>query len=408
MSSPLQLLLLATILILSACQCDDSKLRVDPCAVDPASCEPPPDEAGSAEDGGSPDAGEPYAGACPDVGSITGRVCAPDERTWLNGATVSVDALDCNGRLVRRETTTAADGTFTLTNVPARAVTVRAVLGAFTQDTPLTVRAGTSTAIPDNQLCVAQKAVRIAVVTGSGDKIEDLLTALRLQFTLFGGDSSTWTSQAGPFLADLAQLKQYDLIFINCAAAKKGGSTIDLGAHATRVSQNLHDYVLQGGSVYTSDWGLLFAAAASPGSFTFSTRGGAAVSNPFDTSVLMGFAPQTVSAIVRDPALAQFLGKSALAIEFPKQAGANSLHWGLLASAPGAQVLVSANTVQVCADKGCANAASNPRTNAPLAVRARLLPVGQKGGNVVYTSFHNVAQRGDDVAQVLKYLVLNL
>jgi hypothetical protein len=29
-------------------------------------------------------------------------------------------------------------------------------------------------------------------------------------------------------------------------------------------------------------------------------------------------------------------------------------------------------------------------------------------GSVVYTSFHNVAQTGTDVAQVLKYLVLNL
>ena len=31
-----------------------------------------------------------------------------------------------------------------------------------------------------------------------------------------------------------------------------------------------------------------------------------------------------------------------------------------------------------------------------------------KGGNVVYTSFHNIAQTGDDVAQILKFIVLHL
>jgi hypothetical protein len=400
--STTRLVVLLGVVIFGGCDCSPPKLRTpDPCDLDPMSCEdagPPP------VDAGEPDAGEP---PCTDVGAVTGRVCAPDLQTWVNGATVSVDAIDCNGHIVHHETVTAADGSFTLSDLPAKAVTVRAALGAFTQDTPVTVRAGASTAIPDNQLCVAQKAVRIAVVTGAGDKIEDLLTTLKLNFTLIGGDTSTWSTQGEPFLADLAQLKQYDLVFIDCAAAKKSGTTIDLGPNAARITQNLHDYVLQGGSVYSSDWGLLFTLAASPGSFTFATQTGSTVANPLDASGLMGFAPQTVSATVRDMALAQFLGKATLSITFPRQAGANSLHWGLLAAVPGAQVLVSANAVQTCADKACGSAGSS-RSNVPLAARVRLLPAGQKGGNVVYTSFHNVAQSGDDVAQVLKYLVLNL
>lgn len=346
------------------------------------------------------------AGPCTNQGSVTGRVCAPDLATWVNGATVVLDGTDCNGQPAHVETMSAADGTFTLSGAPPGDWTIKAGLGAFTQQTPVTVRSGASTAIPDNQLCVAQKTVRIAVVTGAGDKIEDLLTSLRLQFTLFGGDSSTWTTQAEPFLADLNQLKQYDLVFIDCAAAKSSGTTINLGPNAALIQQNLRAYVLQGGSVYGSDWALLFSLAAAPTGLNFATSGGAAIASPFDAVVLKGYAPQTVSARVDDAGLAQFLGKSTLSITFPKQAGANSLHWGLMASTTG-QVLVSAGSVVTCPDTACSTAGAS-RSNVPLAVRVRAGTPGQRGGNVVYTSFHNVAQSGNDVAQVLKYLVLNL
>ena len=59
------------------------------------------------------------------------------------------------------------------------------------------------------------------------------------------------------------------------------------------------------------------------------------VNTPFDAKALSGYAPQTVTAQVNDPGLAQFLGKTSLNISFPKQSGANSLHWGLLASTTG-------------------------------------------------------------------------
>jgi hypothetical protein len=389
------LLLVVAALFASGCVCGDRKLtQVDPCVENPGSC----DDAGV--DAGI-DAGTPSN--CTDQGSVTGKVCAPDQATWVNGATVFVDATDCNGQSIHIETTSSADGSFTLRSVPPGDWTVHAVLGSFTQDTAVTVHANAPTAIPDNQLCVAQKAVRIAVVTGAGDKIENLLDTLKLTYTLYGGDSSTWTSQAAPFLADLNEMKKYDLIFVDCAAAKTSGTTIDLGTESSTIEANLHAYVLQGGSVYSSDWALLFTLAASPSSFNYATQSGSGVTNPLDAKQLMGFAPQTVTADVQDPALALFLGKNSLDIAFPAQSG----HWGLLASAPGAQVLVSANAVDTCPDTSCKSAGAK-RNNVPVAVRARLLPPGVKGGNVVYTSFHNVAQVGDDVSQVLKYLVLNL
>ncbi|MBL9037503.1 MAG: hypothetical protein JNG84_03205, partial [Archangium sp.] len=45
------------------------------------------------------DAGAPLVDAGPmacATGSVSGRVCATDRRTWLNGAAVSVAGSDCN------------------------------------------------------------------------------------------------------------------------------------------------------------------------------------------------------------------------------------------------------------------------------------------------------------------------
>ena len=42
------------------------------------------------------------------------------------------------------------------------------------------------------------------------------------------------------------------------------------------------------------------------------------------------------------------------------------------------------------------------------AVRFKLTAPSEKGGWVLYTAFHNIAQPTADVSNVLKYLVLNL
>jgi hypothetical protein len=205
-------------------------------------------------------------------------------------------------------------------------------------------------------------------------------------------------------------MKTYDIIFFDCAAAKASNSIIDLGSQGGQIHQNLKDYVAQGGSVYASDWALVFPYYAAPGALEFLTNGGQAVSTPFATKYLMGYAPQTVSATVADPDLATFLGKSTVSIDFPKQSGASSLHWGLMQNVgPGAQVLVQAATVQACEtmDTGCTSAGMTV-TSIPLAVQMKMTPSDQHGGRVVYTSFHNIAQSGSDVAQILKYLVLHL
>ncbi len=284
-------------LSLSGCNCSTKLEQVpDDCDYDPSMCPVP--------DAGTPDAGEVDAGSvdggmqCPG-GTIIGRICAPDQRTWVNGATVTVDATDCNGKAVELTATSGADGNFEVDGVPAGHWTVHAASGSFSQDLPIDVTVGQTTSIPENQLCVSQGTVKIAVVTGSGDKIETLLDGLSLTYTTIAGDSASWATTAAPFLTDLTQMKQYDIIFFDCAAAHVSSSgSIDLGSHGNQIHQNLQDYVAQGGSVYASDWALVFAYYADPGAIDFLTNGGGAIVTPLPTNNLMGYAPQTVSATV--------------------------------------------------------------------------------------------------------------
>ncbi|MBX7115456.1 MAG: carboxypeptidase-like regulatory domain-containing protein [Myxococcaceae bacterium] len=379
------------------CNCGREGLsHRDPCDLDPSLCKV--DE---------PDAGEVIPPTCPTAGAVTGRVCATDQRTWVNGAAVSVDATDCHGKPVRVETVSEANGTFTLNGVPPGAWKVQATLGAFSQALSVNVATNATTAVPDNQLCVEQKDITIAVVTGEGDDIGSLLSQLNLDFTVIGGDKTHWASEGAAFFSNLSEMKKYDLIFIDCAAAKVSGNTIAFGPASATIRKNLADYVAQGGSLYSSDWALLFAVYAAPNAFSFYTVSGQNVADPLITSQLMGYAPQTVNASILDPQLAAFLNKPSVRITFPRQSGAQSLHWGLMKNVVGAQILASASQVITCTDTSCDN--EGPRRNTvPLAVRVKVTEPGTRGGNVVYTSFHNGGQDGNDVAQILKYLILNL
>lgn len=382
---------LAIVFFTSSCTCNERLARPYE--------EPPP---------AAIDAGVPTPSCA--TGSVQGRVCAPDRQTWISGATVEVTGTDCNQQPFSVVADSAADGSFTVAAVPVGRWTAHAVLGAFSQDYAVTVEEGKTVLIPDDQLCVAQKQTKIAVVTGAGDRIEDLLTGLSLKFDTFAGDATNWPTTAAPFLSDLQRLKAYDLVFIDCAAAKESGSsTINLGPDATAIQTALHDYVAQGGSLYSSDWALLFPALAFPGKMRFHLNGGA-MANPFDARHLMGYAPQTVTADVTKPELAVFLGKAKVEIAFPHQSGANSMHWGLFdVQDPTADVLIRAPKVSLCEtrDVNCSSA-NGDASQVPLAVHFKLTGAGTRGGNVVYTSFHNIAQPTDDVSKVLKFIVLHL
>ncbi len=305
-----------------------------------------------------------------------------------------------HGRSFDRKGESKADGSFLLADVPPGTWKLETSLGSFAHTSAVTVEAGKKTRIPDDQACF--DSVNAAVVLGRGDHIESLLGNLKLKVTTFDGTSAGYASSALPLLKDVDALKKFDIVFIDCAAGNSSGQ-IDLGDAA--VPQALHDYVAQGGSLYASDWAFLFLEQAFPDKFAFDVGSGAAPSSPFDTQNLLGYGGQDVSATVGDAKLAAFLGKPNVTVSFPKR----TYHWGLMQDAPpGVDVLIAGNA-QMCApgDRYCDQPAGTA-TNIPLAVMFHAGPDGKKGGNVVYTSFHNVEQSSTDVEQILKYLVFQL
>jgi len=341
------------------------------------------------------------------VGSVSGRACAPDTRTGVSGADVAVGDSDCNGFAYEAHETTAPDGRFTVLDVPIGTHKLVVVAGNFRRDYVVDVAAGVETVLPDERLCFSEDAARIAVVTGRGDRIEQLIEGLGLRVeTLLDGTPDGWASSAKPFLLDGARLLEHDVLFVDCAAALRSGS-VDLGTagEAETIASNLRQFVAKGGSVYASDWAFLFPALAWPGQIRVLDPDGAPRS-PFPTSELQGFAPQTIRARVSDSGLASYLGKSTVDIAFPMQSGAQSLHWGLLEDSPPAGAALIEGTVRTCADERCQRAGGSA-VNIPLAVLFSPLPNGASG-RVIYTSFHNIAQPTDDVQAILRYLVFHL
>jgi hypothetical protein len=347
--------------------------------------------------------------ACVYTSAVLGRVCAPEQREWVPGATVTLEAIDCHGVPFTITATSGNDGSFRLDGVPPGTWTVTAQAGAFSQTYTVTVLPGREEIIPNDRLCVQQDVVRVAVVTGFGDRIENLLGNVGIQFDTYDGNSG-WSTSAAPFLSDLSALQRYDLIFIDCAAATMM-YTVDLGANAQRIIGNLRQYVMGGGSLYASDWAVTFLALAFPSMVEPQLRGTSTVAVPFDATRLSGYAPQTVNARVVEPSLARAIGATQVAITFPDTSGARSGNWGLLelGSTP-ATVLVEAEVATCSSGAMICNGQTQPgpMVTAPLGIKFKLTPVTQRGGNVFYTSFHNIAQTGTGVADILRWIIFHL
>jgi hypothetical protein len=387
------------------CSCEGDPLeKVRAQDASPADdAEAPPDTPPPADGGAELDAGE-----CRAAGVVKGRVCSPQARDWVAGAVVTLSAYDCHGESIDLTAVSDMNGAFEIDRVPAGHWTISAEAGAFMRTFAVDVQDGQTTSIPEDQLCVVQN-VKIAVITGQGDHIETLLMNLGINVDTFDGGSGYMTS-AAPFLADLGRMRMYDLIFLDCAAATTHGQ-VNLGPNASQIAANLHQYVVGGGSVYGSDWAVAILALAFPDVVQPKLSNGGTVSDPFATNQLIGYAPQTVMARVPDRGLATALNASQVSISFPDQSGARSSHWGLISMpGSGARILVE-SSVSTCDPDAMycdSRAAPGASTTASLAIAFKLTPQDQRGGNVFYTSFHNIAQQGNDVAAILKYIVFHL
>lgn len=289
----------------------------------------------------------------PETGSVTGLITAADGETPIPGVTVSLASAQRSAtsdlgrmRVDGPSAVTDTDGRFTLEGVPIGEQTLLAQRGAFQTTFMVTVEQDQQTMI-DAPIKI-ESASALAYVPGVYDSIEEIVEEL--------GNEITELSVSD--LADPGVTSQYGIIFLNCSNY--------FSAPSEEVTDNLRDYVENGGVLYASDWASVFVEALYPESIEFERSGN----------------EQTITVDVVEDDVRLFVdGRDE--IELAYDLGS----WARIASVQGASVLV----------RGTVN---EEDTSEPLAV---LFEQGQ--GQVIYTTFHNEAGVTEDQLAVLRYFI---
>ncbi|OGQ20451.1 MAG: hypothetical protein A2138_26740 [Deltaproteobacteria bacterium RBG_16_71_12] len=306
-------------------------------------------------------------------GSVEGRVCAPDGQTWLAEASVYVVRPDGT----RAEDATDTDGRYLVTGVPAGEQTVIVEKGSFSTSFTVTVVEGQTTTVPEAQCALDPPDIRVAVVSGSWDRVEDVLDDVGVDpanITMYDGNSPSWVAE---LLDDYAVLSQYDIVFFNCGVYDFGFS------FETHAIANLQQFVAQGGSVYASDQAYDVVERAWPSSIDF--YGSDTLSNQAQN----GQETQDMIGQIVDDGLAGSLASTTIELHYPL------LAWAVIQD-------VSQNvTVYIRADAPLMDGTT--LSNVPHTVR---FLGGQ--GRVLYTSFHQEANISEQMEHALRILMFEL
>jgi len=301
--------------------------------------------------------------------SVTGRICDTSGGEWVVGAKVWVEIDDDGDGEIDRtlETTTDAEGYFTLEGLPAGEWVLYVEKGSFSTTIEVSLDEGeTLLAEPE---CLSPD-VRIAVFRGDFDSIEEILTNMGLEYDMVN------KANQQAFLLDPSQLDEYDLLFLNC-----GMSSNWLSDHAA-VGSNLRTWVSGGGGLYASDWAYYAIEAAYPDAIDF--RG-----NDASKSVAKMGAAETLQARVLDPIMRLLLGSDTATVEYDLDAWAIAVDVGT-----GSQVLVEGDVRTYAGAR---------EDDAPLAIQLH-----DGAGTAIYTSFHNERQINADMETLLREIILSL
>ncbi len=327
---------------------------------------------------------------CADKGSVKGRVCAPNENVFVNDAEVWIEGVGCGGETFKIETTSGPDGTYYLLDVPCGTHTLEMQAGSFGATFPVQVRQGQLLDVTGaaTKLCFGATAVKIAVLGGTWDDLGGLVEQLGFRFDYFNDDGDEGADGAiVDLLSDRTRLFGYDIVFAEC-----GGTAGWLPQDEPAVMPNVKDFVLQGGSLYMSDYAWVLGEWSFPDKVTWFNS-----DDPSSMGAGSGNSPQVipsgtrVTATVVDGALAGYLGKTQIPIEFDSgpQVAPVSVANGAFAHVTGNIVIPLGPNIP----------------NAPLALS--YVPA-QGAGRVMYTNFHNDAQTTSDMLTILQYLVFRL
>jgi len=352
----------------------------------PADPGTPPTDPGTPSDPGLP---SDAVGGCDPCGygTVAGMTCAPNSKTAMPYVKVWVDTTDCNGNPIHIETHSDAQGNYRL-DLPCGTQTIFMQKGSFQHAFTRWIDKGMTTVATTHDACFPGTAARIAVITGKWDAIENTLVTLWFHFNKFDGlmaDGSTSKPEGAKLLsgeeakdvfgAKKSLLKDFDVVFINC------GDSPDriLSEWGNQVLLTLRQFVMEGGSVYTSDWASVYVTGAWPaawnGTFSRDFPGGMGAGTP-------------VTADVVDPDLAGYLQKAKATILF------------------GLSPLTSITGEPAGDTRVHLQGPNSAHGNAIEAFMISFMPNGIDAGRVVYTNFHNDEQSPTgDMADILQYVV---
>lgn len=315
------------------------------------------------------DGDSPYVGST-DTGGISGRVCAPNESTWLAGATVWIQAGDR-----RIETTTDADGYYTLQDVPIGPWSVHVEKGSFSTEFVVEVTQGEVT-IVEEQTCVSDAEINIAVVTGAFDSIEHVLDRLGIGYTLIDGEDGYSLNN---FLTDPAAMEQYDILFFDCGMDESW-----IWLNETAVGNNLSDFVNNGGSLYASDWAYYTIESSFPNMIDF-------MGDDYDSEAAKIGVAGVVNATIRDPAMAAALGSNTATLNYDLDV------WVAMQGVSDPSYTLVEGAFQT------ADWFNYTNEYGPLAAK---MSVGD--GRVLFTTFHNESQSTADMDTILQEIIFHL
>ena len=203
------------------------------------------------------------------AGSIAGSVCAPNEDV-LFGASIRAEGTDCNDNPFVAETSSTSNGFFRLSNLPVGYTEVTITSGSFVGRYAIEVKANREIGLTESEstkVCLPTNAAGLAVLQGGYDHIEDILEDLGFEHDVFCGGYGI-SQDAFALLSDLERLRNYDILFVNCATG------IELRAdnpEMENVRENLRTFVREGGSIYVSDLSSDFVQQLWPDAVTFRT-----------------------------------------------------------------------------------------------------------------------------------------
>lgn len=320
-------------------------------------------------------------------GSLTGKVCAPNEQVFVNEATVTIEATNCAGETVVLTATSDANGVYHFDEVPCGKHVVDVEKGSFHTDYPVNIATGEHTDLTGaaTKLCFQATSTKIAVLTGNYDDIEGLLDQLGLAYHLYSTDGAVGDGDIVGLLSEPAKLAQYQIVFANC-----GGFHGWMPQDYPEVMPNVKDYILNGGSFYMSDYAWVYGEWAFPDAIEFMGEDDPGQMYKDGSPQLIG-SGLSVLATVADGSLGAYLGKTSLVVHFdqgpqiaPEVAGSGTIPH------------VSAKITQL-----------SPWIDATLPLVLSYKPT-PTSGRVIYTNFHNDAQTTGDMLKVLNYLVFTL